>query len=47
MAYIFNRTGGITQEHLALRYRKGPEPFITSIEMIIYLAEIFENPFEA
>jgi len=47
MAYIFNRTGGIAQEHLAPRYRKGPEPFTTSTEMITYLAEIFENPFEA
>jgi hypothetical protein len=47
MAYIFNRTGGIAQEHLTPRYRKGPEPFTTSIEMITYLAEIFENPFEA
>jgi hypothetical protein len=47
MAYIFNRIGGITQEHLVLRYRKGPEPFTTFIEMIIYLAEIFENLFEA
>ena len=47
MAYIFNRTGGIIQEHLALRYRKGPELFTTSTEMIIYFTEIFENPFEA
>jgi hypothetical protein len=47
MAYIFNRTGGIAQEHLTPRYRKGPEPFTTSIEMITYLAEIFENLFEA
>ena len=47
MAYIFNRTDGIAQEYLALRYRKGPEPFTTFTEMIIYLIEIFKNPFEA
>ena len=47
MAYIFNRTDGIAQEYLTLRYRKGPEPFTTFTEMIIYLAEIFKNPFEA
>jgi len=47
MAYIFNHTGGITQEHLTLRYRKGPEPFTTFTEMITYLTEIFENLFEA
>ena len=47
MAYIFNRTAGITQQHLAPRYRKGPKPFETADEMIVYLAEILENPFEA
>ena len=47
MAYIFNRTDGIAQEYLVLRYRKGPEPFTTFTEMIIYLVEIFKNPFEA
>jgi hypothetical protein len=47
MAYIFNRTADIAQKHLAPRYRKGPEPFATDGEMILYLAEIFENPFEA
>lgn len=47
MAYIFNRTADIAQKHLAPRYRKGPEPFTTNVEMILYLAEIFENPFEA
>jgi hypothetical protein len=47
MAYIFNYIGGIAQEHLAPRYQRGLEPFTTSIEMIIYLAEIFENLFEA
>ena len=47
MAYIFNRTAGITQQHLAPRYRKGPKPFETADEIIAYLAEILENPFEA
>jgi hypothetical protein len=47
MAYIFNRTANIAQKHLAPRYRRGPEPFTTHAEMILYLAEIFENPFEA
>jgi hypothetical protein len=47
MAYIFNRTADIAQKHLAPRYRRGPEPFTTHAEMILYLAEIFENPFEA
>ena len=47
MAYIFNRTAGITQQHLAPRYRKGPEPFETADEIIVYLTEILENPFEA
>jgi len=47
MAYIFNRTADIAQKHLAPRYRKGVDPFITEDEMISYLAEIFENPFEA
>lgn len=47
MAYVFNRTADIAQKHLAPRYRKGPEPFETANEMIDYLAEILENPFEA
>src|SRR5258706_11595466 len=47
MAYIFNRTSDIAQKHLAPRYWKGPEPFTTAAEMITYLAEIMENPFEA
>jgi len=47
MAYIFNRTADIAQKHLAPRYRKGPEPFLSATEMITYLAEILENPFEA
>lgn len=47
MAYIFNSTAEIAQDHLAPRYRKGPEPFKSSVEMIAYLAEILENPFEA
>jgi hypothetical protein len=47
MAYIFNRTADIAQKHLAPRYRKGPDPFTTATEMIAYLAEILENPFEA
>jgi Zinc knuckle len=47
MAYIFNRTADIAQKHLAPRYRKGPEPFTSAAEMITYLAEILENPFEA
>jgi hypothetical protein len=47
MAYIFNRTADIAQKHLAPRYRKGPEPFGTAAEMVTYLAEILENPFEA
>jgi len=47
MAYIFNRTADIAQKHLAPRYRKGPEPFMTATEMVTYLAEILENPFEA
>jgi hypothetical protein len=47
MAYIFNRTADIAQKHLAPRYRKGVDPFTTEDEMISYLAEIFENPFEA
>jgi hypothetical protein len=47
MAYIFNRTADIAQKHLAPRYRKGPEPFATATEMVTYLAEILENPFEA
>jgi hypothetical protein len=47
MAYVFNRTADIAQKHLAPRYRKGPEPFTTATEMITYLAEILENPFES
>jgi hypothetical protein len=47
MAYVFNRTAEIAQKHLAPRYRKGPEPFQSADEMITYLAEILENPFEA
>jgi hypothetical protein len=47
MAYIFNYMGGIAQEHLALCYQRGPEPFTTSTEIITYLAEIFKNPFKA
>jgi hypothetical protein len=47
MAYIFNRTADIAQKHLAPRYQKGPEPFTTDVEMILYLTEIFENPFKA
>jgi hypothetical protein len=47
MAYIFNRTADIAQKHLAPRYRKGLEPFTTATEMVTYLAEILENPFEA
>jgi Zinc knuckle len=47
MAYIFNRTADIAQKHLAPRYKKGPEPFTSAAEMVTYLAEILENPFEA
>ncbi|PMD59439.1 uncharacterized protein K444DRAFT_630217 [Hyaloscypha bicolor E] len=47
IAYIFNRTADITQKYLAPCYRKGPEPFITAIEIVMYLAEILENLFEA
>lgn len=47
MAYVFNRTADTAQKHLAPRYRKGPEPFSSANEMITYLAEILENPFEA
>lgn len=47
MAYLFNRTADIAQKHLAPRYRKGPEPFSSATEMVTYLAEILENPFEA
>jgi hypothetical protein len=35
------------REHLALRYRKGLEPFTTSDEMITHLARIFESLVEA
>jgi hypothetical protein len=47
MAYIFNHIADIAQKHLAPRYYRGPEPFTTHAEMILYLAEIFENPFKA
>jgi hypothetical protein len=47
MAYIFNYIADIAQKHLALRYKKGPEPFITPKEIITYLIEIFENLFKA
>ena len=47
MAYIFNHIADIAQKHLAPCYHRGPEPFTTHAEMILYLAEIFENPFEA
>ena len=47
MAYIFNYMASTAQKHLALRYRKGLEPFTTSSEMITHLAKIFENPLEA
>ena len=32
---------------MASRYRKGPEPFTSAKEIVAYLAEILENPFEA
>lgn len=47
MAYIFNHTADIAQKHLAPCYQKGPEPFLSATEIVIYLAEILENPFEA
>ena len=47
MAYIFNYIADIAQKHLAPRYHRGPEPFTTHAKMILYLAEIFKNPFEA
>jgi replication fork clamp-binding protein CrfC len=47
MAYIFNYIADIAQKYLIPRYYKGPELFTTSTEMITYLAEILENPFEA
>ena len=37
----------ITQKHLAPRYRKELEPFTFTKEIVAYLAEILENPFEA
>jgi len=47
MAYVFNRTADVAQQHLAPRYRKGPDSFTSAAGMIDYLAEILENPFEA
>jgi hypothetical protein len=47
MAYIFNYIADIAQKHLAPRYYRGPEPFTTHAEMILYLTEIFENLFKA
>jgi hypothetical protein len=47
MAYIFNHIANTAQKHLAPRYQKGLEPFITNTEIISYLTEIFKNPFKA
>jgi hypothetical protein len=47
MAYIFNRTADVAQKHLAPRYRRGPDPFMSATSMINYLAEILQNPFES
>lgn len=47
MAYIFNRTADVAQQHLAPRYRRGLDPFTSAAGMIDYLAEILQNPFES
>jgi hypothetical protein len=45
MIYVFSRTGGDAQEHLSPRYDEGSgDPFLSSKEMIDYLASIYEDP---
>lgn len=47
MAYVFSRTGGDAQTHLRPRYAEdAANPFASEIEMVNYLASIYEDPFK-
>src|ERR1700730_6923621 len=46
IAYVFSRTLGNAQKHLNPRIGEGAtDPFQTATSMVIYLSEIYEDPF--
>jgi hypothetical protein len=46
MIYIFGRTTGDAQTHLRPRFGTNDDPFLTSREMIDFLANIYLDPFK-
>jgi len=46
IAYVFSRTSSNAQKHLNPRMGEGAtDPFQTPTSMVIYLSEIYEDPF--